>query len=69
MLKIQHGIAGFFAGAFTGLLLSLLEMRMIDNAKHPAMLFIVNSITVIACGIAGMAKGLRIADKKIKTQK
>ena len=40
MLKIQYGIAGFFTGAFTGLLLALVERRMIDNEKHAAMLFI-----------------------------
>ena len=66
MLKIQYGIAGFFSGAFIGLLLGLGEMRIIDNTKHPAMLFIVMALTVIVCGIAGMAKALSIARKKMQ---
>jgi uncharacterized membrane protein len=64
MMKIQYGIAGFFAGAFIGLLLGLIERRIIDNEKHPAALFFVMALTVIVCGIAGMVKGLHMAKKK-----
>ncbi|MEP7165166.1 MAG: hypothetical protein ABI741_10740 [Ferruginibacter sp.] len=67
MLKIQYGIAGFFTGAFTGLLLGLVEMRIIDNLKHPAgLLFILIALTIMICGISGLLKGLNIARKKIK---
>lgn len=66
MLKIQYGIAGFFSGAFLGLLLGLLEMRFIDQEKHPAMLFIVIAITVIICGLLGVRKGLSMAGRKLK---
>ena len=65
MLKIQYGIAGFFCGAFTGLLLGLIEMRLINNKDHPAMLFIVIALTIIVCGIIGIKKGLKIATKKM----
>ena len=65
MLKIQYGIAGFFTGAFTGLLLALVERRLIDSEKHPAMLFIVIALTIIIFGIIGIKKGLNIASKKM----
>ena len=66
MMKIQYGMIGFFTGAFTGLLLALIEMRMINSSKHPAMLFIAIALTIIFCGIAGMLKGLKIAKKRMK---
>jgi len=66
MLKIQYGIAGFFSGAFIGLLLGLIEMRIIDSSKHPAMLFIFIALTVIFCGITGIVLGIKLARKKMK---
>jgi len=63
MRKIQYGIAGFFAGAFTGLLLSLVEMRIINGQKHPARLFLIVALTVILCGIFGLMKALQIEKK------
>jgi len=66
MLKIQYGIAGFFTGAFTGLLLALVERRMIDNEKHAAMLFITIALTIIVCGMTGLVKGLAMARKKTR---
>ncbi len=69
MLKIQYGIAGFFTGAFTGLLLALVERRLINNETHPGLLFIIIAITIIVLGIVGMLKGIRMADKKSKEEK
>ena len=69
MLKIQYSIAGFFSGAFAGLLFGLIEMRIIDNVKHPAMLFIVIALTVIVCGITGLLKGISLYKKKMKENK
>jgi ABC-type xylose transport system permease subunit len=66
MLKIQYGIAGFFIGAFTGLLLGLVEMRIINSSKHPTRLFITIAVTIIVCGIIGVNKGLKIARKRMK---
>lgn len=66
MLKIQYAFVGFFCGAFIGLLIGLIEMRLIDSNKHPAMLFIVMALTVIVCGITGIRKGLSMARKKLK---
>lgn len=63
MRKIQHGIAGFFTGAFIGLLLSLIESRMINAEKHSALLFIVIALTIIAFGIIGIVQGHRIEKK------
>ena len=60
MRKIQHGIAGFFSGAFIGLLLGLIESRMINAEEHSALLFITIAITIIICGITGMIQGHRI---------
>ena len=65
MRKIQHGIAGFFTGVFVALLLVLVEGRIIGS-KHPALLFIVNALTVFVCGIIGIAQGLRIERRKSK---
>ena len=65
MLKIQYAIAGFFAGAFIGLLLALIERRLIDNEKHAAMLFIIIALTIIICGMIGLRKGLNMANKKM----
>lgn len=67
MLKIQYGIAGFFAGAFIGLLLGLFEMKIVDNEKHPAMLFFLISLTVISSGIFGAVKAVKIAKKKLNS--
>jgi len=66
MTKIQYGMAGFFAGAFLGLLLGLVERRFIDHEKNPAALFITIALTIIILGIIGMTKGLNIAAKKMK---
>ncbi len=64
MLRIQHGLAGFFIGVFTAFLLGLIELRIVDSNRHPSLLFFVISLTVIVCGITGMIIGLRIAEKK-----
>ena len=64
MKNLQYAIAGFFIGAFTGLLFGLIEMRILDNEKHPAMLFIVIALTIIILGITGMRKGIAIARRK-----
>jgi uncharacterized membrane protein len=67
MLKIQYGIAGFFTGAFVGLLFGLIEMRIINSSKHPAMLFIGMALTVIVCGIIGLMKGISLFRKKMRS--
>ncbi|MEO6490805.1 MAG: hypothetical protein ABIO04_12755 [Ferruginibacter sp.] len=66
MLRIQYGMAGFFVGAFLGLLLGILEMHIINKEKHPAMLFIVIALTIITCGIIGISGGVSMARKKLK---
>ncbi|MEO6671434.1 MAG: hypothetical protein ABIN36_18265 [Ferruginibacter sp.] len=66
MRRIQHGIAGFFTGAFIGLLLGLMESRIINGEKHSALLFIVVALTVIICGITGIILGFRLLKKKLK---
>ncbi len=66
MMKIQYGIAGFFRGAFIGLLIGLVEMRIIDREKHPAMLFIILALTVMVLGIAGAVKAINIARRKMR---
>jgi hypothetical protein len=64
MLKIQHGLAGFFAGMFTGFLLGLLELRIIDRDKHHFLPFFVLSLTIITCAITGLLIGLKLAARK-----
>ena len=66
MKKIQYGIAGFFTGAFIGMLLSITERRLINTEHNPGLLFIINALTVIICGIVGMVKGVRMAGKNFK---
>jgi len=69
MLKVQYGIAGFFTGIFIGFLMGLVEMRFIDNAKHPAMLFIVIALTLLACGIAGSRMAISLLKKNTGKEK
>lgn len=66
MLKIQYGIAGFFIGAFIGLLIGLVEMRFIDSNQHSAMLFIIIALTIFTCGIIGIMKALKMAKERMK---
>lgn len=69
MLKIQHGLAGFFIGAFVGFLIGLIEMRLVGNRPDaPTILFFLIGLTVLFCAILGMIKGLQIARKKIIDQ-
>lgn len=66
MLKIQYGIAGFFSGVFCGLLLALIEMRIVNGEKYPAIQFFIIALTIIIAGISGMTIALKMADKKLK---
>jgi len=65
MLKIQYGFAGFVIGAFMGLLLGLIEMRLINDSKY-ALLFFAIAFTIMTCGLVGMRTGIRMAAKKMK---
>jgi uncharacterized membrane protein YfcA len=65
MLKIQYGFAGFMIGAFTGILIGAIEMRLINDSKY-ALLFFVIALTIIICGITGMRIGIRMAARKMK---
>ena len=65
MLKIQYGIAGFFAGIFAGLLLILAERALIGDNRATTVFF-VGAATIIICAVAGMTKGIRMAKKKLR---
>ena len=64
MIKIQYGIAGFFTGAFLGLLIALIERRLIDANTYPTIQFVAIALTVIFCGIFGITQALKIEKNK-----
>ncbi|MBC7535011.1 MAG: hypothetical protein H7258_04890 [Ferruginibacter sp.] len=64
MVRIQYGIAGFFTGAFLGLLIALIERRLIDADTYPTIQFVAIALTVIFCGIFGIAQALKIEKNK-----
>lgn len=65
-MKIIYGIAGFVIGIMTGLMLSLLEMKLIHGTGRDAMLPFVTGITVMACIITGVVMGVKKAGRRLK---
>jgi hypothetical protein len=64
-MKIQYGIAGFVIGIMTGILLGVIEMKLIIGTKHAGVLPFVIGITVFACIITGVTTGVRMAKRKL----
>ena len=60
-MKIQYGIAGFLIGILSGLLLGIIEMKMMKRLQQETMMPFVIGITVIASAITGVYLGLKIA--------
>jgi hypothetical protein len=64
-MKIQYAIAGFVIGIMTGLLLGLIEMKLISGANRDTALPFIIGITVITSIIIGIRTGIRIAKRKL----
>jgi hypothetical protein len=65
-MKIQYAIVGFVIGIMTGLLLGVVEMKLIRGESRDSLLPFVIGVTVITCIITGVRTGIKIANKKLR---
>lgn len=65
-MKIQYGITGFVIGIMSGLMLSLLEMRLLGGTGHDTMLLFLMGSTVVSCIVMGVILGVKLAGKKLR---
>ncbi|MEO5891502.1 MAG: hypothetical protein ABIQ31_14715 [Ferruginibacter sp.] len=65
-MKIQYAIAGFVIGIMTGLLIGLLEMKLIMHLHGSTIIPFVIGVTVIGCAITGIVTGIRMARRILK---
>ncbi|MEP7141539.1 MAG: hypothetical protein ABI707_01655 [Ferruginibacter sp.] len=62
-MKIQYGIAGFVIGIMSGLLIGLLEMKLMKRLQLDELTPFVIGITVIGCIITGIVVGVKLAKR------
>lgn len=62
-MKIVFGIAGFVTGVMLGLLLGLVEMRLISGFEMGAATPFIVGVTVITTAITGIVTGLKMYKK------
>ena len=62
-MKMQYGIAGFLIGILSGLLLGIIEMKIMKRLQQETIMPFVIGITVIASAVTGIYIGLKIAKR------
>lgn len=65
-MKIVYGISGFAAGVMTGLLLGVLETKLLMRLHHEAIVPFVIGLTVLACVITGIVTAVKLAAKRMR---
>ena len=65
-MKIQYAIVGFVIGIMTGLLLGVIEMKLVSGTNRSTMLPFIILVTVMTCIIIGIRTGIKIANKKLR---
>jgi hypothetical protein len=65
-MKIQYAIVGFVVGIMTGLLLGVLEMKLVSGTNRSTILPFIILVTVITCIIIGVRTAIKMANKKLK---
>jgi ABC-type antimicrobial peptide transport system permease subunit len=65
-MKIQYGIAGFVIGIMSGLLIGLLEMKLMRGLQLDTITPFVIGITVISSIITGVVIGIKMAKRYSK---
>ena len=58
-MKIQYGIAGFLIGIMSGLLVGVIEMKIMMGMHYDTAIPFVIGLTVIGCAVTGVAVGVR----------
>ena len=58
-MKIQYGIAGFLIGIMSGLLVGVIEMKIMMGMHYDTAIPFVIGLTVIGCVVTGVAVGVR----------
>ena len=65
-MKIVYGISGFAAGVMAGLLLGVLETKLLIRLHQEAIVPFVIGITVLISVIAGIVIAVKLAAKRMR---
>jgi hypothetical protein len=65
-MKIVYGISGFAAGIMAGLLLGVLETKLLIRLHREAIVPFVIGFTVLVCVIAGSVIAVKLAAKRMR---
>jgi hypothetical protein len=65
-MKIVYGISGFAAGVLAGLLLAVLETKLLMQLHRETITPFVIGATVLICIITGIVTGVKLAAKRMR---
>lgn len=66
-MKYVYGIAGFALGVMAGLLLAVVETRVLIYLQCPAVAPLIIGVTVLLCIAVGVITGIRLAIKRMRS--
>ena len=65
-MKIVYGISGFAVGVMAGLLLAVLETKLLIRLHQEAIVPFVIGVTVLICVTAGIVIAVNLAAKRMR---
>ncbi|MDN3654933.1 hypothetical protein QWZ08_04785 [Ferruginibacter paludis] len=65
-MKIFYGISGFAAGVMAGILLAVLETKLLIQLHRETLTPLIIGATVLICIITGIVTGVKLAAKRMR---